>query len=1402
MGIPRFYRWVSERYPQINQQISDVSLLPEFDNLYLDLNGIIHQCTHPMEQDMCEELGEAQQIPAIFAYIDRIVSHIIKPKKLLFLAVDGVAPRAKLNQQRSRRFRAGKELYEKNLSLQNEDSDEPKKSLFDSNCITPGTEFMYRLSYHLQYFIRKKLKEDPSWRDLTVIFSGQEVPGEGEHKIVEYIRRTKMQPGYPPNVRHCMYGSDADLMLLGLMTHEPHFTLVREVVVFGGPRKGKDDNAKKIIARQTKEQEWQLVHLSLFRQYLNVELRAEVAWYDMERALDDFIFLTFLLGNDFIPHSPTLDISEDAIALLLDLYRTNLPVWGDYLTEGGVLKHPEHLDDLCQLIGAMEENILTKRADEERKFRERKRYGNGYGRSGSSPTRQVDEDNELDEEDIFEQELLSALALQEEQPADLSHEMVVLSGSPAFQATKWAYYSSKFGLKDNSPDLLMAVKVAYVEALVWCLGYYFQGVPSWSWFYPFHYSPMLSDLTDISSIVAKIKFEKGAPFLPFQQLLSTLPPTSSNLVPSGYQQLMIDPNSPIASFYPIQFEIDMDGKRNAWEGVNVLPFIDASMLLDAIDTYCPDSQLTDAEKLRNRVGAPYKFTYDLSAMDVVPSSLPGVLEDIPMCHSKKELYRLPPLTNFQCALTEGVQIPLAGFPSLYSLQLIGSSLSKIELNCFGTSSRKATLVLAIEPKAELTFEQAKILLGTIVQVNYPNMLDAKVVAVSTKDGYCRGGEEIEVHVNSTAEQRDWSKMAAMEAKRYLSGRGKPGTGGLSIGPITCMLHVVTLQGMITDPVTGAVNKKFGKDEVMIPYQLAITNPTVVDFRFQETPSLSASERFPVGTDVVLIEGERKGTRGIVTGHQASKVTVSIRVPSAEPPFGYAIAESISDHFYPSFVICQKLGIQPSTLGRITGSLLVNPGRYDIGLNMKFKKELTLAGYCRYKIKSPNPQETHEAWTSGDSVAIVGSDTESKESSREGLWEYSDKAFHIILAYQRKFPRVFAALDQLPYSSVYDGATFFSIHQATVKGQLEVIKTWLSQLDIAVLPLVPISSETLPKAAVKAIEKAGDIRVKQEQTTDETVLVNASQLFRSISSNFDLSSSAFTQGPPRLGDRVVNLGARGVPFGLRGTVVASHQVSGCVEVVFDTPFSGGTTLHGLCSAYRGKLVQWSTLLVVSAPPVKKSAKEHFGIQDTSKQTAQAPRNNKSVPRATAVPFQPSSHAAAAVPKVSNPPPQAKASNPPRVRAPNPPQIEASISRVTAPPPPSHEKMHQLINKWAQKEDQKKTALNRDLTAPSNSMAQYFASLQTQRPSAPEQAPRSRNVQPAAAPPPVPTRAPAFQPPLPPSSQAPVPQHYIPTYDSQPQQQRGKPSHVGVKRGSSSGLLVPAQVARSTKSKESS
>src|SRR5690606_42148681 len=67
-----------------------------------------------------------------------------------------------------------------------------------SNCITPGTEFMAKLTKHLQYFITKKVSEDKDWKGVEVVLSGQEVPGEGEHKIMEYIRLAKAQPDYDP----------------------------------------------------------------------------------------------------------------------------------------------------------------------------------------------------------------------------------------------------------------------------------------------------------------------------------------------------------------------------------------------------------------------------------------------------------------------------------------------------------------------------------------------------------------------------------------------------------------------------------------------------------------------------------------------------------------------------------------------------------------------------------------------------------------------------------------------------------------------------------------------------------------------------------------------------------------------------------------------------------------------------------------------------------------------------------------------------------------------------------------------------------------------------------------------------------------------------------------------------
>jgi hypothetical protein len=141
---------------------------------------------------------------------------LVRPRTVLYLAVDGVAPRAKMNQQRSRRFRAAKEMEAAALERAArgyESVGQNNKNVvpFDSNCITPGTDFMLKLSLALQKWVQYKLDTDPIWQTgANVIVSGPDVPGEGEHKVMDFIRaeRTKASsPYYRPNMVHVLYGT-------------------------------------------------------------------------------------------------------------------------------------------------------------------------------------------------------------------------------------------------------------------------------------------------------------------------------------------------------------------------------------------------------------------------------------------------------------------------------------------------------------------------------------------------------------------------------------------------------------------------------------------------------------------------------------------------------------------------------------------------------------------------------------------------------------------------------------------------------------------------------------------------------------------------------------------------------------------------------------------------------------------------------------------------------------------------------------------------------------------------------------------------------------------------------------------------------------------------------------------
>lgn len=164
----------------------------EFDCLYLDMNGIIHPCCHPEDKVRllcCRKLlastdGITQDAPptedamieAVFAYTDRIF-RIVRPRHLLYMAIDGVAPRAKMNQQRSRRFRSAQEVRDNEMleqelraQLQAEGKRLPPKKpkAWDHNVITPGTPFMARLSEGLKHYVAQRLQSDPGTCTLLV----------------------------------------------------------------------------------------------------------------------------------------------------------------------------------------------------------------------------------------------------------------------------------------------------------------------------------------------------------------------------------------------------------------------------------------------------------------------------------------------------------------------------------------------------------------------------------------------------------------------------------------------------------------------------------------------------------------------------------------------------------------------------------------------------------------------------------------------------------------------------------------------------------------------------------------------------------------------------------------------------------------------------------------------------------------------------------------------------------------------------------------------------------------------------------------------------------------------------------------------------------------------------------
>ncbi|KAL8997728.1 MAG: hypothetical protein Q9169_003057 [Polycauliona sp. 2 TL-2023] len=1228
MGVPKFFRWMSERYPAISQLIAE-NRIPEFDCLYLDMNGIIHNCTHSDSDSPSFRMTEDKMFIQIFNYIEHLYGKI-RPKQLFFMAIDGVAPRAKMNQQRARRFRTALDAENAKEKALREGVQMPAEDAFDSNCITPGTEFMAKLTRQLKYFINKKISEDSDWQGVEIVLSGHEVPGEGEHKVMEYIRLAKAQPGYDPNIRHCLYGLDADLIMLGLLSHDPHFCLLREEVTFGR------QNQKK--SKELEHQNFYLMHLCIVREYLELEFQelkepsALDFAFDMERVIDDFILMAFFVGNDFLPNLPNLHINEGALALMFKVYKSVLPKAGGYINERGVISLErltlllEELSDVeyrffesenadaswfkgkqMGKVDVMEKGKkkgqpITMTTNQQTIFGNVRQYVNSRSGDGGSSSGSFDLPSTLNAQDRkFVEDLASDLGLrwksiandagdrhmrldlpmklegdddednEEDEESQLALHRVIkrydnakivdISAEEAqaqmnikyeqkFRGWKDKYYKGKFdwGL-DNEVEMRKLTE-NYVQGLQWVLFYYYRGVASWSWFYGFHYSPMISGLG------ADMNFRLGQPFRPYQQLMGVLPDRSKRIVPTPYHDLMTNPSSPIIDFYPRDFELDMNGKKMEWEAVVKIPFIDEKRLLSAMRT--KDDLLSQEECDRNDFGVTLKFTHSPEMDFAYLSSLPGVFPDLAHCRCVENVFDLPTMEglDFHVGLMEGVKLgedALAGFPSLNTVSHTGT-LGFHGVNIFQQDSRNESMVITMVESAQRTkIEAAKEKIGKRVHVGYPFLAEAKIIRVSDElfsysqpeDGngppvaVPHGPHEIDLW------HRKAERIESIYSKRL----------GMIIGPVETLVHVDMLKGLKKTDEGASIKEYAHIPGIEVDYasQMVVEEVVSEDQRFLEKSARPVEEEFPVNSGAFFMGEYNYGRPVHVIGHNAGKIDIWVSPQQGKiGDFGRAIVAQADrlTPYTPSFAVAKMLGLNPLVLSKITSAfqVFVDDQRVNIGLNLKFEaKGLKVLGYSR---KAGNG------------------------------WEFSQKAIQLVQQYMVKFPEFIAGIQRNAQSKEYVATDFYPNDLA--KAKIKEIQNWLKEIESKSFEKVPLDAAQLDSEAVGRIEQAATDNLKQNSMTavknQRIKGVPRSAILKPSDAEHRLSHQKFS-----LGDRIVYVQDSGrVPIATQGTVVGMTRTSRTtlLDVIFDVTFMSGTSLENRCSPFRGSTVPIHSVLNIT------------------------------------------------------------------------------------------------------------------------------------------------------------------------------------------------------------------------------
>lgn len=531
MGIPSYFSYIVKNHPEILQKYASAASAAQMHNLYMDCNSIIYDAFYSMTDEEKKGDIDAQLVQKVIVKINEYIV-IVNPSDTIIIAFDGVAPVAKLDQQRTRRY---KSWFQANITNALHDKEDSKWS---TAAITPGTQFMKQLNEGVtEHFANLIINP-------KIIVSATDDAGEGEHKIFQYIRDNAEAHADKNTV---VYGLDADLIMLSI-THLPicsQIYLFRETPEF----------IKSISADLEPDQNYLLDIPRLAKNVIS-EMQPNTQQQD-GRLVYDYIFLCFFLGNDFLPHFPALNIRTGGIDKLLDHYRHTLGKANKYIITPPVNGAPgkinwKNLRAMITSVSGCEKDYI--RAELALRAKREKRYAHI---DTTTPEQKMDKFQSIP---CYER----------------AKEKNINPDDPLW---RHKYYTTLFQTEPDEERIRQICR-NYLEGLEWTFGYYTDTCPDWTWSYKYQYPPLLQDLLlhipyfDTQFIQSEAS-STSKPVSPYVQLCYVLPPRSLSLLPHKiYKRLL----TTCPEYYPDTCEFTWAFCRYFWEAHTSLPEIDISVL--------------------------------------------------------------------------------------------------------------------------------------------------------------------------------------------------------------------------------------------------------------------------------------------------------------------------------------------------------------------------------------------------------------------------------------------------------------------------------------------------------------------------------------------------------------------------------------------------------------------------------------------------------------------------------------------------------------------------------------------------------------------------------------------------------------------------------------------------------